>query len=200
MRIKLLTTHYNVMRPHKRGSLLVRQWLVPLGGKIPTNSGFTLLELLVVFTLGIFISGVGIVAFAAYGRSQILTNAATQTKLFIQEVRFTALSSVIPPKASDGSTIDCGSSGLLGYKVQIVSAQKQVRSYLLCGNQTSYLVKQVKFPSNISIDSTTTCDQIQFDALSAQAAGANCNVIIQGYGAKKNIFVDAGGNVKITNQ
>lgn len=162
------------------------------------NSGFTILELLIVFTLGIFIAGFGLVAFSAYGRSQSLTNAAAQTKLLIQEARFSAQSSVRPVKTPDGSTIDCGTSELVGYRVQLLTVKNKIESYLVCGNQTSFLMKELKFPTNISFDSATTCSQILFDAISTQATGANCNIVIQGYGSKRQLSVDGVGGIKIT--
>ncbi len=165
---------------------------------ISSKKGFTLIELLVVFSLTAFIAGIGIVAFAAYGRSQSLTQAVSQTKLLIQESRFNALSSVLPQKTPDGDVIDCGSSGLGGYKVQINIAQNNAQSYLFCGNQTTFLIKQVNLPSNITMGSDTTCDQIQFDTVSAQAVGGNCSILIEGYGARKSLSVDLVGNITVT--
>lgn len=161
--------------------------------------GFTLIELLVVFSLGAFLAGIGVVSFAAYSRSQSVSQATTQTKLLVQEARFNALSSIIPAKTPDGTSISCGSGEFLGYKIQVQKDQRQVRSYLLCANQPSaYFIKQVQFPANIDFGNATSCDEIQFDVISAQTTQANCNIIIEGYGAQKNLYIDTSGNITVT--
>ncbi len=76
------------------------------------QSGFTLLELLVVFSLMTIITGIGFASFSSYSQHQEVNQAASDVKQAFNKARMDALSQVKPSDCSD-------TNALLGYKVNI---------------------------------------------------------------------------------
>lgn len=159
--------------------------------------GFTIIEILVVFSLVAFLSGIGIISFVTYSRSQELSQSASNIKLFVQEAKFNALSSVKSVNSGENTSIDCGTESLTGYSVEIFQAAKELRMFMLCANASSQLVKTFKLPENLSFTASTTCSEVQFEVVSANPTGLPCDIQFVGYGSQKTVAVDRIGNVSI---
>lgn len=169
------------------------------------QSGFSLIELMVVFSLIAIVSGIGFASFAGYSRRQTLSQAASDLKSIIDRAKFDALSSVKPASL-------CPGENLVGYKVALCStsplsclSSSTQSDYQLIGvcSSRDYLIIAKKLPQNISIvtaNNTTTCGEISFDSLSNSVRGTPCVIGITGttgYGSQLTLSVDQGGNVSI---
>ncbi len=159
------------------------------------NRGFTLIEILVVFTVTSILASVGFASFVSYSRNQQVTQAANDMKLLINQARFNAISTVKVNRDSQDNTISCGNETLLGYSVTAVNGN-QLRLSQECANMSSQTIKTITAPQNITYISNT-CLTIRFSSLSANTTGGSCVLRLRGYGITKVITVDALGNASV---
>lgn len=156
-----------------------------------SSQGFTLIEMLVVFSLITILSGLGIVSFANYSHAQEVNQAASKLRLMVGEARFNAVSSVKKITSSSGTSIYClDTDQQLGFYIDV--GVSGISLYMNCRDAGGKLIKTYKLPQNITYNSKT-CTQIYYDALSATAQGVPCNMVIKGYNITKTISVDSGG-------
>jgi prepilin-type N-terminal cleavage/methylation domain-containing protein len=160
------------------------------------QAGFTLIEILVVFSIVTILSGIGVAAFASYSRTQQLAQSANNIKLLVSEARFNSLSGVKTNRDQNGNTITCGNESLIGYFVN-VSGTDQVELSMECANVSSQTVKVVTLPRGYTFGDATTCTQFRFDSLSATAGGVPCTMVLSGYGFTKTISIDIAGNASV---
>ena len=158
--------------------------------------GFTLIEILVVFTVTAILASVGFASFVSYGRNQQITQSANDMKLLISQARFNAISTVKVNRDSQGNTISCGSEVLSGYTV-VVTGNNRLRLMQECANTGSQTVRTVTAPRNVTFSNGTTCTTIRFSSLSANSTGGSCLIRLGAYGLTKTITVDAVGNVSV---
>ncbi len=182
------------------------------------SRGFTLLELIVVFSVISIVSGIGIFSFVTYSRSQTLTTATNDFVTFLYTAKSRAQSQVKPSDAT------ACSGSLDGYEIRLCSGSTtcegisdvvQDRTYVVyprCGGATVPSLADVKtFPTNISFDtdrSKTTTTSILFNTISGVVGsgvvglpgiiGGPGNVQIDGFnGDKKTIKIDSVGNISV---
>lgn len=164
------------------------------------DSGFTLIEILVVFSIISILSAIGFASFVSYSRSQQLNQTANNIKLLVSQARFNSISTVKINRDISGNTVDCSSSSLDGYSV-IITGTNQIELDQECNGSTAQPIKIITLPSNLTFTSPTggavMCASIHFSALSATSAGLPCSIALSGYGQKKTIDIDAIGNVSI---
>ncbi len=181
-----------------------------------SQSGFTLIELIIVFTLFTLLSGVGVASFVTYSRSQAVDNSMKELKTTLFTARSRALSQL-----KDAS---CGSSTnlqLLGYEVVLctvpghshpanVACNAASNSYelqIICGKPdgsgqiaTTVLGKSF-IDRNISFDTTSTATYFFFTSITASvisdnASGGNPTAVINGYSLKKSVNVSQTGVIQ----
>lgn len=171
-----------------------------------TSSGFTLIEILVVFSLMSIVAGVGFASFVSYSRSQTLTQSASDIKGTVDKARFNAISSVKPPAQAGCGETDSLNSYTFNFCVNFNpsctgSEFVNGRSYQIhvtCGSQTPLLVLSKTLPANVSFlspDSGNQCQDVVFTSVSSAVAGGNCGIKVGGYGNAVNVSIDAGGYV-----
>lgn len=160
------------------------------------QKGFTLLEILVVFSIVAILSGIGVASFSAYSRSQQLAQSANNIKLLVNEARFNALSAVKSHKNESGSTITCGTETLIGYSVSKVG-NNQLELDLLCSNSAAQEVRTLTAPNGYAFGNASTCTQIIFGTLSSTSSGLPCTLVLTGFSKSKSIAIDVNGNVLI---
>lgn len=168
-----------------------------------SNSGFTLLELLVVFSLISIITGLGFASLVAYSRSQALNQVAADIKQVVETARFNSLSSVKPAS--------CASTKLLSYIVNFCvnsnsncplplnnkGYQIQVACAGISPNATIY-TKTLPTSGNFSFGPSSTCQNITFDSLTAAISGVSpsgCTLSLVGYTKTLPITVGSQGYV-----
>lgn len=178
--------------------------LSPLIFHLSSSRGFTIIELLVVITMVGLVSGVGMFSLVNYGNTQSVEQTVSNVKGIFDEAKFNALSSVVRETDAGGNTISC-IDNLSSYRVDILPSTQEpdrVELFMECGGSTS-LVKTYTFPENLSIGVDTTCDEVEYRAISLEASalpfppGLPCVVSIEGFGQTKIMTIDAFGNLNI---
>jgi len=161
------------------------------------QKGFTLLELIIVFTVIALLSTVGVASFVDYSRVQIIQTAASNLESTLNMAKSRALSQTKPS----------GCNGILqGYEVVLdtVSNPNSYAIWAICPgvsidpvNPFSATNKTV-LPSSISFDTTnTTTYSIFFPIITSGVRGAG-NIVLKGYNQSRWICVGSGGIVKIS--
>lgn len=155
-----------------------------------SSSGFSLIELMVVFLLTSIISGIGFASYKSYSDKQTLTSAAQDLKLVIDNTKFNALSGVKPS--------NCASTDpLSGYDFTLLQVSNSYTMSALCGTN-KYVLQTKVVPQQVSILPSSTCSVIRFLSLNGQTSTANCVINISAYGKTAAVAVDQVGNVSIT--
>lgn len=145
------------------------------------SQGFTIIELLVVFSVLIVISGVGLVSFSNYSNTQSLNQAREDVLQFYKVAKFNAVSSVKPDLAQ------CNSSTISQYKMQLCAKTGSCLSTdtyemdAVCGSQT-VKIQSKKLPATISLGGATTCTTVTYNIQTGITTGLPCAVELSGYG------------------
>lgn len=146
------------------------------------EKGFTLVELILVFTIFFITTTVGMIAFSKYTTSQALDSSAADVATFLQTTKTYA--------ASQSMLGGC-SSGLQRYSVKF-TPPSAYEMFVYCGSSVS--IKKQTLPTDISFD-TTTSSEISFTAGNGLSSGGT--VKIKNSTNTENIQVDPAGNVTI---
>jgi len=144
--------------------------------------GFTLIELIVVFSVTALLSMIGFASFSNFAASQNMNNALLDLKTILGTARSQALSQVKPSV--------CGSQVLSGYVVNIcctsgcyqncinTSGANYELNVLCSGSQYNLSVYNKTVPSNITISPQSTSYSFYFPELSANIMGSG-QVVLQ---------------------
>lgn len=131
--------------------------------KVHSDKGFTLLELLVVFSLTALMAGGGFFAFTQYVRSQSFNQGVEQIRLTYEQARNFAISNVKP---EDECSSDSNVSILRGYRVDLT----QDSLVLVVGCSTGDSPTYINLPADVRLrnpggDSPTACSGIEFEVI-----------------------------------
>lgn len=175
--------------------------------------GFTLIELIVVFSIIAILSLIGVAAFVSYGRMATLDGASSDLSSVLLTAKSRANSQVKPPstqipQCNDQTVLD-------GYKVVLCPTANsnvicdKANSYILgvvcgtsscsdslCSNIISQKIQESVLPQDITFDSGTTSTLFFFPIISGGVGGAG-KIILDGYGNQKTITVDSTGGIGI---
>lgn len=151
------------------------------------QKGFTLIELIVVFSTIAFLSIIGIASYRSYGESQALVSSAQDFVTTIQLAKSRANSQVKPP--------DCQGQLLDGYNVDI-STNTYALNVVCSGN--SFPLQTVTLPNNITFDQDKTTTLKVFFPVITGAVGGGGTIAITGYGKTKCITVDSLGLAQLS--
>ncbi|RJQ37116.1 prepilin-type N-terminal cleavage/methylation domain-containing protein [Candidatus Microgenomates bacterium] len=172
-----------------------------LADQLSTSKGFTLIEIVIAFSIMAIVSMIGLAAFVDYSRSQSLNNAVNGLVTMFNKAKSSAQSQVVPASCIS----------FQGYKVLICSgpsvsepcnSNDDYEMDAVCG-RTNVLIESIKFTdNNVGFDtSSTTSTSFLFKALSGGvdlSAGINTGVVrINGFGNHKDISVNKSGNITV---
>lgn len=172
-----------------------------------SSKGFTIIELLVVFSVISIIAGVGFATFSSYSDSQSLTDSIRKLQTLVEDGKNSALSGVIPKLTASGDVINCGGSvseyrvGICETAINCNSSGVDYELVLVCGVNEEYVLKTGNFPSDVSYgqSSVSSCRSISFRSLTGEVvldpAGNTCEVEIGNGNSTRNFTVDASGNL-----
>ncbi len=153
------------------------------------NLGFTLIELIVVFSVIAILSTIGIASFVNYSRSQSIQTSASNLTLILDLAKSRA-SSQVKPSQCLGS--------LNGYQVDILSVTTYSLS-VLCPEvhliQTATLPDNGNIKFNLALGQTTTTS-IFFPVITSGVRGAG-NIVLTGYNQSRWVCIDPSGIIKI---
>ncbi len=185
------------------------------------QQGFTLLELLIVFSIMVLLSAIGMASFVTYSHSQSVDTTMKEFKTMLFTARSRAISQLRDPTCF-APGFNPSNYVLTGYRVAICCPVNSSCSGITCadpkakyeldavynnsnGNGFAYQTCETKQFSdpNVSFDfsSPTTATIITFDAISGAvstnvSAGQAIQVGITGYGITKLATVSATGVIQ----
>lgn len=157
-------------------------------------AGFTLIEMLVVFSLVSVVSGIGFASFMQYSRRQSVVQAAADFKQTLDLARFNALSSVKPES--------CGTAELTDFKFKVCMNTGCLNtvndSYeITVGCGTEKLILSKKLAQNITLSyegSSIPCSELTFSRSTGVTLGTPCEIYVNGYNNPPlKIEVDSNG-------
>lgn len=170
-----------------------------------SSRGFSIIELLVAFSVAVILTSVTIVGFSNYNGVQQLSQSAANVELLVNEARNNALSVVKTAKGD--SSASCGTAHkLYAYKVTFPSTDYAEISQV-CGDLTgspadpltTTAYKKITVPSGITISST--CTEILFESLDASTTitpGSDCSITLTRSSSETRVIkVDNNGNTAI---
>lgn len=148
--------------------------------------GFTLVELLVVFTLiGLLTIG-GVTSFFSYSRDQSFRISISEVSHILNVAKTRAISQVKPSQ--------CGLQALRGYEVLFTVPGSDYQLRALC-NSTYYLIQSRKLPANISFQSGSATSV--FFAVSTGITTQQRTVTISNSTMSKIITIGTTGNISV---
>ena len=154
---------------------------------LTNKKGFTLIELVVAFSIMAALSTIGIVAFGDYSRAQTLQQATNNLITTLNTAKAKAAAQVKPD--------DCINpiKTLNGYTVALTANSYQLQA--IC-NGLAETVSTTPLPHVVSIDSASTMT-VTFSVLTGVVTGSG-NIIIDGETGTtpKTIMVTAGGLIE----
>lgn len=170
--------------------------MVKKGTHIKINGGFTIIEILVVFSIIAILGGMSLASFAAYTKRQLITQTASEIKLSIERAKYNTISQVKP--------VSC--EGFRGYKFvncRNASAQCQSSAYdfeleRVCGSGAPVVVEGKKLPARVSLSPVATgtyCGEIFYTNGSDAFSGVPCKMQLSANGLTLIITVDSAGQI-----
>lgn len=119
----------------------------------PMTKGFTLVELLIVITIMIIFTGIGIFGLRNFTESRNVTLVAGDFASAVRLAKARAQSQVKP------TTPECTNRTLDGYRLTLTSSGNRYVGYTInpiCSNQVSPMVRQGSFPNALTVTATHT--------------------------------------------
>ncbi|MGE5041353.1 MAG: fibronectin type III domain-containing protein [Candidatus Levyibacteriota bacterium] len=171
------------------------------------NAGFTLLEMLVVFSIMGILAGGGFASYVSYSKKQVLDQAAADLKTGIDQAKFNAVSRVKP------TVSPCGPNAPLSkYRIRICSGTVtcvdnanlyEIDAACMVGDSSMWtpVLVSKKRPASLSTTigtgGTDGCgvsggSGLEFSVLSGTYAP--CKIVLSDGTAYKTVCVDGGGN------
>jgi len=165
---------------------------------LKTQTGFTLIELIVVFSVIAILSTIGTVSLVSYSRAQVLSQTTSDLVQALNTAKSLSASQ-LKTLNKNGKTLRCQNFQTLGgYGVQINAAQKYYALYMECvasgiETQNTSVEWQTKFPDNVTVDPATNATDVFFPVLSggiiAKGSSTADSVVLKSYGNTKTIKI-----------
>jgi prepilin-type N-terminal cleavage/methylation domain-containing protein len=159
------------------------------------KNGFTLIELIVVFSVIAVLSTIGIASFVSYSRAQTLQQATNDFISVLNTAKARTAAQVKPsPECASSSTLQ-------GYSVTVTltgSSNTYALNVICSGVTTS--IKTVSLPTGVTFNSAiatppTTTTNVRFSVLSGGVTGSG-NIVIYSYGSTKTVTVNSVGGIQ----
>lgn len=163
------------------------------------NYGFTLIELVVAFSVIAFLSTVGIASFVNYSRSQALVVSAKDLVNALNLAKSRSLSQVLAPS-------QCPGQSLIGYEVRLCGfsgatclSEGDYELNIACSGNIFSPVETKKLSVGISFDENqTTTTSFLFPILTGgvNMGGGDGTIVLSGYGQTRTIMVNSSGVIQ----
>lgn len=169
--------------------------------KPKNGAGFSLIELLVTFSLISIVSGIGLASFSSYSRRQIVMQATADLKQAINLAKFDAVSSV---KSSLCSADEDTAFYKVNFCLNALCQTENVNyeTIVTCRNDAGIdrdeVAKSQKIAENLNLANITggqDCGTVTFSMLNGTTYGIPCQIRIQGYGNQIDFSIDSAGHV-----
>jgi prepilin-type N-terminal cleavage/methylation domain-containing protein len=172
--------------------------------KIPhlaNKYGFTLIELVVVFSIMAVLSTIGIASFVNYSRMQTLQQAQNDLMTAINTAKSMSVAQTTASTAN-GNSLDCSGQSFSGYGVHLYknTTPNSYALYIKCPTGPKFAASAF-LPKNVIFGSSTATYDVFFPILIGGVTG-NGQIVLDGSalglpvaGSLKTIVVDSGGNI-----
>lgn len=150
------------------------------------QKAFTLIELIVVFSVIGILTGLSIVSYSSYSNSRSFTTAVADVASMLNTAKSKALSQVKPTQ--------CTGKTLIGYEVVLNAATSVYQLQVLCDTTASVIVGQT-LPSNVTFANSSATTTL-FNVTTATVANQK-TITINGYGKTKKITVTSIGGISV---
>lgn len=155
--------------------------------KIKKQSGFTLIEMIVVFAVISILSTVAIAAFVNYNKSQVLQIAASNITATLGLAKSRALSQAEPSQCINPQQI------LNGYEVDLTFSDNSYTLYAVCGGN-HYSIQKNYLPKNVTFGASS--QQTFFFPVIVSGVVGSGTIYLNGYSSTKTVVVDSIGGIK----
>ena len=161
--------------------------------------GFTIVELLVVFTIMITLSIAGVAAYSRANDNQRLNVAVSQVTTLLQKAKIRTQNQTSPPNCTklkgyevrfctDDSLVTC--EGEKAYELDAICAE--------VGGDVAVLIDEYSFPPEVILDApATTTGVVGFEQYTGGVRGNGTVVLEHSNGKSKQILITTGGNIQI---
>ena len=154
--------------------------------EIYEQSGFTLIELVVVFTIIGIMTALGIASFSSFNGSQSVQVGASDVSNMISTAKSRSISQVKPPQ--------CVGKTLNGYQVNVTALGPAYTLSVICGG-TTYVIDTKDLPFQVTFANGSTASVLF--AVSTGSVSAPATITVSGYGRTKVISVSTTGNISV---
>lgn len=148
------------------------------------SSGFTLIEMLLVFTIIGTLTAAGLSAFFSYSSSQTFNTAVSDVSHTLNQLKSRAIAYVKPSQ--------CGAATLEGYEFWYPTSGTYYRVSVRCGG-TYHVLSQTNLPTNVTFGTSRTV----FFRVATGTIAAPVTINITGNGKTSTILVEATGVVSV---
>ncbi len=161
--------------------------------QISNLRGFTLIELIVVFSVIAVLSTIGVASFVSYSRAQTLKQATNDFITVLNTAKSRASAQVKPSS-------QCLSSRVLqGYSVTVNISGRAYSLNIICSGVTTVL-STLTLPTGVTFNSATatpptTTTNIVFSVLTGGVTGTG-DVVLNAYGATKTVTINSVGGIQ----
>lgn len=150
-----------------------------------SQKGFTIVEMIVVFTVIAVLSTISIAAFVSYNRSQVLQIGADEVSQALVLARSRSVSQTKPDQ--------CSSQVLDGYKVILNISDSSYRVIAVCSDTFEYQIGNTSYlPKNVTFSQQTTSTSFFFPIIVSGVQGQG-TIYLTAYGKNKTISVTSTG-------
>lgn len=163
------------------------------------NYGFTLIELVVAFSVIAFLSTVGIASFVSYSRSQALSVSAKDLVNALNLAKSRSLSQVLAPSQCPGQSLIGYEVRLCGFSTPTCLSEGDYELNITCSGNIFSPVETKKLPVGISFDENqTTTTSFLFPILTGgvNMGGGDGTIVLSGYGQTRTIIVNSSGVIQ----
>lgn len=169
--------------------------------RVLDQSGFTLIEIIVVFAIIAILSVIGVASFVNYSRVQTVEAAAGELSSFLVVAKSRAISQVKPT----AQIPQCDNTAILnGYRVAVCPTSTSdilcsgAGTYVLgvrCSN-VDYKLQTGTLPKNVTYIPSPTSTSFFYPVISSGVVGSG-TISIGGYGFTKTITVNNIGGIEV---
>ena len=159
--------------------------------------GFTLVELLLVFSFMAGLTSVGIAGFINYNRSQAVISSVNDVASLLTLAKSRALYQVTPCQVNPGLPLD-GYQFTLCYSGACLGPYRSSDYYevsAVCGGNKVF-VQSKKLPEKMSFDSARTSVTSFFFPVITGGVSTPGTIAVAGYGTSREVQIDTNGNIQ----